>query len=339
VPALKNLVGQKTNTTGTGDRHLTDGPPANARTFADAGYVAGDVISCTIVDTTTGDTEVGLYVKRASPSRLEVQTIRQAFGPNASGPTSPIDFQSGQKDVYVDAQAEDLIITDDVTTTPTASKIPRATACGKLDRGWRPADHVATMVSTRSGDLNYGIPSACHFPISGNVTTGLNDSAAEPLFFVAPDDIVINAAAVEVTATGTATLIEMGIYEATRAGLSGGDRAGFTIGNRLASWGTVSAATTGAKAITGLSTALERGKAYVLAVVANGTVTLRYRQYGALAARLDPLGTIGGANFDSVARTSYASAYPLPASLSGAPTESTTGNGTPFVRYPMAVRW
>jgi hypothetical protein len=338
MPILRNLVGQTSTTTGTGDRALDGSALANARTFASA-YTAGDVVSATIVDRTTGDTECGTYTVRASPSRLEVLAIRLAFGPNASGPTSPIDFAAGTRDVFVDLQAEDAITADDVATASTASKIPRAGADGIIARQWRPADHVATVTSLRSAALNYGIPSADLFPISGNVTAGLNTGVAEPLFFVAPASITIDAAAVEVTATGTATVVEMGIYEATRTGTSGGDSAGFTIGNRLASWGTVSATTTGPKAITGLTTTLVAGRAYALAVVADGSVTLRYRQFGALASRLDPLGSIGGANFDSLARTSYSSAYPLPASLSGAPTESVTGNGTPFLRYPLAVRW
>jgi len=55
-----------------------------------------------------------------------VVAIRLAFGPNASGPTSPIDFAAGSKDVFVDLQAEDAITADDVATASTASKIPRA---------------------------------------------------------------------------------------------------------------------------------------------------------------------------------------------------------------------
>ena len=84
---LRNLLGETSTVVGTGDRTLTGTALANARVFSDE-MSAGDTVRASIVDRTTGDTEVGIYTYQTGPSRLVVSSIVLAFGPNASGPTT-----------------------------------------------------------------------------------------------------------------------------------------------------------------------------------------------------------------------------------------------------------
>ena len=104
---IKNLCGQTSSTTGTGDRLLDGGAIRNCRTLASA-FVDGDVVNASILDRATGDSEVGTYTFRLSPPRLVVIAIETATGPNATGPTSPIPFAAGTRDVLVDAPASML---------------------------------------------------------------------------------------------------------------------------------------------------------------------------------------------------------------------------------------
>ena len=104
---IKNLCGQTSSTTGTGDRLLDGGAIRNCRTLASA-FVDGDVVNASILDRATGDSEVGTYTFRLSPPRLVVIAIETATGPNATGPTSPIPFVAGTRDVLVDAPASML---------------------------------------------------------------------------------------------------------------------------------------------------------------------------------------------------------------------------------------
>lgn len=122
LPAmLKNLVGQTSSTTGTGDRALDGGAIRNCRSFASA-LVDGDIVNATIVDRLTGDSEVGTYTFRNSPPRLVVVAIETAFGPNSAGSTSPVPFVAGTRDVLCDAPASMLQPPSDaivVTSEPT----------------------------------------------------------------------------------------------------------------------------------------------------------------------------------------------------------------------------
>jgi hypothetical protein len=104
---IKNLCGQTSSTTGTGDRLLDGGAIRNCRTLASA-FVDGDIVNASILDRATGDSEVGTYTFRFSPPRLVVVAIETASGPNATGSTSPIPFVAGTRDVLVDAPASML---------------------------------------------------------------------------------------------------------------------------------------------------------------------------------------------------------------------------------------
>lgn len=107
MPVVANMVAQTSTSTGTGDRTLDGSALLNCRAFVDA-FADGDVVHATILDRTTGDTEVGVYTFRTGANRLEVVEVRLALGPNASGATSPVDFAAGTRDVVCDVQAEDV---------------------------------------------------------------------------------------------------------------------------------------------------------------------------------------------------------------------------------------
>lgn len=262
---VANMVAQQSSATGTGDRALDGAALANCRVFS-AAFAAGDVVHATILDRTTGDTEVGVYVVRASPSRLEVQSIRLAFGPNASGATSPVSFAAGTKDVLCDVQAEDVAGLP-ATETPTANAIPKAASTGRLAPRWLPR-----RTPLRLGTL-YGLPSATHaLTVAGNIA--LVSGNTYLFFFEAIDDVVITNALAQVAVAGTAgATATLSIYNAAvTTGVWGAT-------TKVADLGSVAIDSTGVRTISGLSTALAGGGLYALAVSVTANCTL----VGALA--------------------------------------------------------
>ena len=307
MPILRNLVGQTSTTTGTGDRALDGSALANARTFASA-YTAGDVVSATIVDRITGDTECGTYTVRDSPSRLEVVAIRLAFGPNASGPTSPIDFAAGTRDAFVDLQAEDAITADDVATASTASKIPRAGSDGTLAREWIPG-FVGGGVSI--GSFVWGLPGE-YVPTATSTTHAV--SGSNRLIghgFTAHASVTLTHAAFEVTAAAAAGGVgEMVLYDAT-VNADGS----YTPTTRIAVIGAGTPInSTGLKSVSGLSIPLVRGRAYWAGLAVSLTCTVRACRVHRMAGRIWDGGTSGqGAVTVFLASSAYPAPDPAPA--------------------------
>jgi hypothetical protein len=91
-----DLVAQYSTTVGTGDVTLDGLAKTNCRIVSDA-LAVDEIQPFTMLDTATGDSMVFRGRYKSGPARLEIVEVRLALGPNASGPTSPVDWQAGEK--------------------------------------------------------------------------------------------------------------------------------------------------------------------------------------------------------------------------------------------------
>jgi hypothetical protein len=256
---FRDLVAQYSTTVGTGDVLLDGVAKTNCRTVA-AAYAVDAVASFTMLDTATGDSMVFRGRYKAAPDRLEIVSVRLAIGPNASGPTSPVDWQAGEKLVVHDVAAGDF------STTPTAGAIPVAGSDGKIDQGWTTTD-IATGIASSS--KAYGVPT--HWVPSGvsTLTMVANESVCQ--VFQCTENVALSEMVLVMSSpSGAGTQIQFAVREVA---FSSPDQ--WTMGAVLADSGLLPADSGLSKVVTGLSVALSRGRFYALQAVSDGTPTLR----------------------------------------------------------------
>lgn len=128
----------------------------------------------------------------------------------------------------------------------------------------------------KHGDTDRGVPGSMYIgPFNGTtITLAANRLSFVP--FVIESPITITGVHMEVTTLSTGSIV-MGIYN---CGTSSGHP--FPT-SRIATWGTVSATSTGVKSITSLSTSLTPGM-YALAYMAEATPQVRAGQYYTMVA-------------------------------------------------------
>jgi hypothetical protein len=249
--AVANMTAQQSSATGTGDRVLDGAALANCRAFASA-FSTGDTVSATILDRATGDTEVGVYILRASPARLEVVSIRLALGPNASGgPTSPVSFVAGPKDVLCDVQAEDL---------PDNEGVFSLASVGAAD-GW-------------------GVPGEWWVKALGTQQIVANSQILLP-FTARRTGLLVGVEVCITTASGVGgSVIVASLYD--ERPMNGAYVGG---GAKIADLATLASDSTGSKSVVGLTVPLIAGRAYLLTLSASHTATMWAAAVDAAGAR------------------------------------------------------
>jgi hypothetical protein len=299
---IANVTAQQSSVTGTGDRVLDGAVLQNCRTFASA-FATGATVKATILDRTTGDTEVGVYILRASPARLEVVSVRLAMGPNASGgPTSPVAFAAGTKDVLCDVQAEDVVDLQ-------KSSGPEFYSVGPIKAYGLPSTLVPIAAGTFSVPAGYMV---------GHV-------------FVCAEDVLVERAMLGVASAGSVgSVADLVLYE-----VKIGSGYTLTMGAKT-TLSTVSIATTGVKIVTSLSVALSKGQAYFIGLNHNSVSpwNANSASFVPLGARIVRSDTFTGASiylYSSI--TSYPAPDPGPAIAPGFDTAS-IGH-----KFPVLLWW
>jgi hypothetical protein len=247
---VANMVAQASTSTGTGDRLLDGAALLNCRTFASA-FVDGDTVRATVLDRTTGDTEVGIYTYRTSPARLVVVEVRLAFGPNASGATSPITLAAGTHDVLCDVQAEDMPDNDGVFSLASVS----------ASDGWGvPGEWWVKAVGTQQ--------------IVGGSQILLPFTARRTGLLVGVEVCITTASGV-----GGSVIVASLYNEKPVSGAYVGG------GAKIADLATLASDSTGSKSVVGLTVPIIAGRAYMLTLSASHTATMWAAAVDAAGAR------------------------------------------------------
>ncbi len=209
--------------------------------------------------------------------------------------------------------------------TPAANAIPKAGASARLAKTW-----VEQTPASIKPSGAYGLPTRDHVAV-GVTTTALsaNQLIANPL--TSDVDCTIIGATIDVTVQSVTGSAEIAIYESA-VGADGAP----VLGARVAVLGTVSTATVGVKALSGLSQALAAGKQYAVTVAVNEACTLRTPTVGPTLQRL---WTGGAANaWRAVSSLSASSSYPSP-TPGPALTVNSIASSVPTTRLFVLLDW
>jgi hypothetical protein len=324
-----DLVAQYSTTVGTGDVTLDGVAKTNCR-LVSAALAVDEVQPFTMLDTATGDSMVFRGRYKSGPARLEIVEVRLALGPNASGPTSPVDWQAGEKLVVHDVAAKDF------STTPTAGAIPVAGAGGLLAAGWVP---WVRPVRSSQPSGSYGVPGAmvaAFTPLAPfGRAVGADDLVGQ--FFSPVHDVVLRQIAHTVTvaasAGGTARLA---VWEATLDEAAEATPFYTLTSGPLQDFGTVITTSTAVQTIGSLSLALRAGRHYFVGALYNLACTVNCIRYTPLQQQ-----SWRGDNFANVMESLYQQAglSSLPAVPTLSPINSGTLNTAGQIVFPVGLRW
>lgn len=237
-------------------------------------------------------------------TRVRVQTLEET---GSTGDVFVRDTSSATGGAWAAVSTTEL--GGDITTAGKAILDDADAAAQRVTLGV-PEPYIVGLAGPGTAGASYGLPGEL-VGVNGLGTVALTANQLGGQFFTAIADLTITSVALEPTVAGTAgSLGEVALYAATRSNTDGS----YTVGSRIASFGTVSIATTGGKTIGSLSQAITRGTAYFIGVAVSANVTLRSHAYACVGQR-----NWRGDNLNCN-RTAYYTAgtsYPAP---SGAPT-------------------